>query len=272
MIFLSITGGLTAAITYDRRQKKRAQQKWADLVAHISKETLPIEQNRRKLTIFLSAPPGDGLRSAREYFIEYVKPILVSAALDYDVVEGRREGDVRAGLAEKIREHRRQAGEQSATVLQEPSKELVIAETRRRMGVTDEPGPLGDIVIGRHTWKEYVRGLHEGWLGPLDPPPTPELPTEAPSPVTASDVPADTPVAETSENPDSSSTSTPEQKPAEPEKEKEKEKPKGPTPAYISTLTLAALSSSGFCFRASAALRTDLCHSFSSCSRTVCCS
>lgn len=235
MIFLSITGGFTAAITYDRRQKKRAQQKWADLVAHISKETLPIEQNRRKLTIFLSAPPGDGLRSAREYFIEYVKPILVSAALDYDVVEGRREGDVRAGLAEKIREHRRQAGEQSATVLQEPSKELVIAETRRRMGVTDEPGPLGDIVIGRHTWKEYVRGLHEGWLGPLDPPPTPELPTEAPSPVTASDVPADTPVAETSENPDSSSTSTPEQKPAEPEKEKEKEKPKGPTPAYIST-------------------------------------
>jgi mitochondrial import inner membrane translocase subunit TIM54 len=27
--------------------------------------------------------------------------------------------------------------------------------------------PAGDIVIGRNTWKEYVRGLHEGWLGPL---------------------------------------------------------------------------------------------------------
>lgn len=235
MIFLSITGGLTAAITYDRRQKKRAQQKWADLVAHISKETLPIEQNRRKLTVFLSAPPGDGLRTAREYFIEYVKPVLVSAALDYEVIEGRKEGDVRAGLAEKIREHRRQAGEQSS-VVQEPSKELIIAETRRRMGVTDEPGPLGDIVIGRHTWKEYVRGLHEGWLGPLDPPPPPpELPTEAPSPANAPEVPADIPGAETSEISDSSSTSTPEQKPDEPEKEKEKEKPKGPTPAYIST-------------------------------------
>jgi import inner membrane translocase subunit TIM54 len=239
MIFLSITGGFTAAITYDRRQKRRAQQKWADLVAHISKETLPIEQNRRKLTVFLSAPPGDGLRSAREYFIEYVKPVLVSAALDYEVIEGRKEGDVRAGLAEKIREHRRQAGEQS-TVVQEPSKELIIAETRRRMGVTDEPGPLGDIVIGRHTWKEYIRGLHEGWLGPLDPPPPPpELPTETPNPVNASEVPADIPAAESSEsseNPDSSSAFVPEEKLTEPEKEKEKEKPKGPTPAYISTV------------------------------------
>jgi hypothetical protein len=34
--------------------------------------------------------------------------------------------------------------------------------------LTDEPGPKGDLVIGRHTWKEYIRGLHEGWLGPLD--------------------------------------------------------------------------------------------------------
>lgn len=235
MIFLTITGGFTAAITYDRRQKKRAQQKWADLVAHISKETLPIEQNRRKLTVFLSAPPGDGLRSAREYFIEYVKPVLVSAALDYEVIEGRKEGEIRAGTAEKIREYRRQAGEQSS-VVQEPSKESIIAETKRRMGVTDEPGPLGDIVIGRHTWKEYIRGLHEGWLGPLDPPPPPEVPTEATSSVDVPDVPRDTATAESTENPDSSSTSTPEEKLAEPEKEKEKEKPKGPTPAYISTV------------------------------------
>lgn len=239
MIFLSITGGFATAITYDRRQKKRAQQKWADLVAHISKETLPIEQNRRKLTVFLSAPPGDGLRSAREYFIEYVKPVLVSAALDYEVIEGRKEGDVRAGLAEKIREYRREVGEESS-VVKEPSKELIIAETRRRMGVTDEPGPLGDIVIGRHTWKEYIRGLHEGWLGPLDPPlPPPEIPTEVPSPVNASDVPSDAAAAENTENLDSSSEfipeEKPEEKPAEPEKENEKEKPKGPTPAYIST-------------------------------------
>lgn len=231
MIFLTLTGSFAAAVTYDRRQKKRAQQKWSDLVAHLAKETLPVEQNRRRLTIFLSAPPGDGLRSAREYFIEYVKPVLVSAALDYEVIEGKKEGEIRAALAEKIRNFRRKAGEQSS-VVQEPTKESIIADMRRQMGITDEPGPLGDIVIGRHTWKEYIRGLHEGWLGPLDPPPPPPQTI-----VEAENTP--TPSTGTSESTDAdnaSSTATPEQTPSdEPEKGKpeEEKKPKGPTPAYI---------------------------------------
>lgn len=245
MIFLTITGSFAAAVTYDRRQKKRIQQKWADLVAHLSKETMPVDQNRRKLTIFLSAPPGDGLRSAREHFIEYVKPILVSAALDYEVIEGKKEGEIRAGLAEKIRNFRRKQGEKSS-VVQEPTRESIIAETRRQMGVTDEPGPLGDIVIGRHTWKEYIRGLHEGWLGPLDPPPPPPTP---PQPTTkATEEPSITPSPESPESSDSenASTSTPEQNTSnktEEEKKSEEEedkKPKGPTPAYISPVEYAS--------------------------------
>lgn len=58
-----------------------------------------------------SAPPGDGLRAAREHFHEYVKPILVAGAVDWEVIEGRKEGDVRAGLAAKIRRLRRRNGE-----------------------------------------------------------------------------------------------------------------------------------------------------------------
>jgi import inner membrane translocase subunit TIM54 len=170
MIFLTVVGSFGGALIYDRRRKKLAQRKWSNLVAHLSKETLPVEQTRRKLTVFLAAPPGDGLRVAREHFQEYVKPILVSAALDYEVIEGRREGEIRAGLAENIRKFRRRAGEASNLVVEEDSTESAIAETRRRMGVYEEPGPKGDLVIGRHAWKEYIRGFHEGWLGPLDPP------------------------------------------------------------------------------------------------------
>lgn len=249
MIFLTITGSFTAAVTYDRRQKKHIQQKWSDLVAHIAKEPLPLEQSRKRLTIFLSAPPGDGLRPARDYFKEYIKPILVSAALDYEVIEGRKEGEVRAGLADKIRKYRRQAGEQSTSV-EEPSKESAIAEARERMGVTEEPGPRGDIVIGRNTWKEYIRGLHEGWLGPLETSPSPPQPaatepvpdatettTDAARPTVETvgsvvDMLPDTPAATTQDGSPSDKAQV-ENKEAENTESEESKKPKGPTPAYI---------------------------------------
>ncbi|KAL1964699.1 hypothetical protein VTN77DRAFT_6725 [Rasamsonia byssochlamydoides] len=235
MIFLTITGSFTGALIYDRRQKKRAQQKWANLVAHISKETLPVDQTRRKLTVFLSAPPGDGLRVAREYFKEYVKPVLVAAALDYEVIEGRKEGDVRAGLAEKIRRFRRKAGERS-TVVEEPNTDTAIAEIRQRMGIHEEPGPRGDIVIGRHTWKEYIRGLHEGWLGPLDPPPPPPVAESTPD-TKEQDTKASS-AGSAAQSSDNASSATSEKKDSADSKEEKKSeeasKPTGPTPAYIS--------------------------------------
>ncbi|KAJ0420182.1 mitochondrial import inner membrane translocase subunit Tim54 [Aspergillus carlsbadensis] len=221
MIFLTITGSFSAAVIYDRREKRRAQKKWCDLVAHLSKESLPIEETRRKLTVFLAAPPGDGLRSAREHFKEYVKPILVAAALDYNVIEGRREGDVRAAFAEQIRKERRRAGEPS-TVIEESTTEEIVYQARKSIGVRDEPGPKGDLVIGRHTWKEYIRGLHEGWLGPVDPP---AAPAEEAAVNEGSEVPtqeaADAPFA-------------PEQvEEKKEEEEKKPAKPTGPTPAYV---------------------------------------
>lgn len=242
MIFLTITGSFAGAIIYDRREKRRSQQKWCDLVAHLATEPLAVEQMRRKLTVYLAAPPGDGMRVARDHFKEYVKPILTAAALDYTVVEGRREGDVRAGTAENIRKLRRKAGEQS-TAVSEPTVESAVLDQRERMGIQDEPGPKGDLVIGRHTWKEYVRGLHEGWLGPLDPPPPPvdvsvpsgnEGAEEAMKDIAAGDEPSDKQEnVETLEKTLEGGEEKTEEKKEEKKEEKEKPKPTGPAPAYI---------------------------------------
>jgi import inner membrane translocase subunit TIM54 len=165
MIFLSITGTFAAAVIYDKREKKRAQRKWCKLVEHVAKEPLGRQEMPRKLTVFLESPPSDGLRSAQDHFKEYVKPILVASGLDWEFIQGRKEGDVRAELAEKIRNQR--------TPPEQRTEESVIDEVRRRSGINEFDGIRGDIVIGRHTWKEYVRGLHEGWLGPLTEPPKP---------------------------------------------------------------------------------------------------
>ncbi|KAL8669969.1 MAG: hypothetical protein Q9168_005462 [Polycauliona sp. 1 TL-2023] len=249
LIFLSVTGSFTTAVLYDRYHKKRAQQRWCNLVSHIAREPLPMTQMPRKITIFLSAPPGDSIRAAREHFHEYVKPVLAAAAMDWDVIEGRREGDVRAGLAEKIRKRRRKDGEKSVRGEETESseeKEDLVQELRITTGVKDWEGIQGDLVLGRHTWKEYVRGLHEGWLGPLDAPPDPSvtstpsadassLPTEKPS--TADDEPAISDTLQTS-NPSTATTDPAKPSAETPQSEaKKEEKPKTPAqiPPYMST-------------------------------------
>lgn len=170
MIFLGVTGSFLGAVYYDKWQVKKNRQKWCDLVAHKSEEALDPHSLPRRLTIYLAAPPGDGLRAAREHFHEYVKPVLVAAAMDWDVVEGRKEGDVRFKTAEKTRKRRRAGGE--GEPLSEEDRAAEVA--KQRFGTDDAAGVAGDVVIGRHTWKEYIRGLHEGWLGPANAPYDPE--------------------------------------------------------------------------------------------------
>ncbi|KAH9434836.1 hypothetical protein MCOR02_003799 [Pyricularia oryzae] len=187
MIFWTVSTTLSAAIIYDRREKRRATARWARAVSHLAKEPVgsPSEMPRR-LTVYLESPPGDGFRVAQDHFVEYVKPILAASGLDWEFVQGRMQGDVRAVVAEQIRRRRRAAGEVASETPEglteqksEPTTEEIVEEMRKKSGVREFAGVRGDIVVGRHTWKEYIRGLHEGWLGPL------VAPSEPPKPVAA---------------------------------------------------------------------------------------
>lgn len=159
---------------YDKYQTRKAREKWCSLVSHLAEETLDSHTLPRKMTIYLAAPPGDGLRTAREHFHTYVKPVLVAAAMDWDVVEGRKEGDVRFKTAERARRKRRKRDEGEPLSEEEAEKLLLMDGIRANNGTREYDGVAGDLVIGRHTWKEYIRGLHEGWLGPVDPPKEPD--------------------------------------------------------------------------------------------------
>lgn len=177
MIFWTVSTAISAAIIYDKREKNRATARWAHAVEHLAKE--PISNPcamPRKLTIFLSCPPGDGLRVAQDHFTEYVKPILAASGLDWEFVQGRREGDVRAVVAERLRKVRRGWDNdlQGTPEGEIPPTEDVVEAIRSKNLTPQYEGVRGDIVIGRHTWKEYIRGTHEGWLGPLTLPPEPE--------------------------------------------------------------------------------------------------
>lgn len=206
MIFWTVSSAITAGIIYDKREKKRAIAKWCHAVEHLSKE--PIGDNLglaqpRKLTIFLSSPPGDNLRVAQDHYTEYVKPILAASGLDWEFVQGRREGDVRAYMAERVRRIRRgEEGSEELDPEKVPTKDEIVDEFRKSRGIREYDGVRGDIVIGRHTWKEYLRGLHEGWLGSLAAPPEPEpLPVAAAPEGSTEDKPAEEKPAEEEKKP-----------------------------------------------------------------------
>lgn len=207
----------------------------------------------RRITVFLSAPPGDGLRVAREHFHEYIKPILVAGALDWEVVEGRREGEVRAGLAEKIRKLRRRSsekpplestGERTAEVKEE--EEVLLQQMRQNIGIDDWHGVQGDLILGRHTWKEYIRGLHEGWLGPLDVPSpetssdplSPKLPsippTDAGEPYPSQKLPDSLPSSSLPDSPSVSQSQDSTSATPPPTLSTPSSKPSSPVPPYIS--------------------------------------
>lgn len=182
----------------------------------------------------LAAPPGDGLRPAREHFHEYIKPILVAGAVDWEVIEGRREGEVRAGLAEKIRKLRKRSGEKVVDSDEKDDEEPdMVMDTRQKLGVSDWDGVQGDLILGRHTWKEYIRGLHEGWLGPLSPPQQDTLET---TPEPAPEPPLSSPSNHTPENgsPEADSQTATLQQP-QAEKTPEKAQKPSTAPPYVST-------------------------------------
>ncbi len=203
LIFWAVCGSISGAIIYDRREKTRATERWRRAVAPLASEPIGApNQLPRRLTIYIEAPPGDGLRAAQDHFIEYAKPVFAASGIDWEFVQGRQQGDVRAAVAEKIRRTRR-AAERPGDELP-ATGESVVEDLRDRLELPKYQGVHGDVVFGRHAWKEYMRGLHEGWLGPLDPPPAPvvevpELTTPTPDANTEGDAAAAKPEEEKKE-------------------------------------------------------------------------
>lgn len=161
----------------------------------------------------------------------------MSGALDWEVVEGRREGEVRAGLAEKIRKLRRRNGEQSESDSSEEgpkdeSREQLMHELRQQTGIKEWDGIQGDLILGRHTWKEYIRGLHEGWLGPLSQRQLPSQPSQTDDPSLGMSSP-DLSSTEHSTESSSQEKPIPEESPA-PNPQPTKPSKSTPAPPYIS--------------------------------------
>lgn len=172
LIFWGVVGGLTGMYWYDRNERQKRRQFWKDQVSHFAKVPLGALEMPRKVTVYLAPPPSDYLDITLTHFRQYIKPILVAAAVDYEVKTESRQGEIRNLVAEEIRNKRRKSlNLPTSETDPETRKDAIDRQIEQNIN-RDKTG--GIIIVGRGAYKEYLNGVQEGWLGPLeDPNPTP---------------------------------------------------------------------------------------------------
>ncbi|KAF6061902.1 Inner membrane protein import complex subunit Tim54 family protein [Candida albicans] len=108
---------------------------------------------------FIAPPPNDFLDESLKLFRKFIKPVLNAGVVDFEIFSESRQGDIRASVAEKIRELRHVLGLYKVF----PADINVKSED-----AIDDSSAGGIICVGRGAYKEYLSGVHEGLLGPLE--------------------------------------------------------------------------------------------------------
>jgi len=93
-----------------------------------------------------------------------VQPILVAAAVDFDMIIGKRYGDIASRIADETKSRRRlEAGVDlpKQTVIVKAGDRSPEAKRRREL-------EGGIVLVGRPTFKEFMEGLRRGWTDGLE--------------------------------------------------------------------------------------------------------
>ncbi|CCM03615.1 uncharacterized protein FIBRA_05757 [Fibroporia radiculosa] len=164
LIFIGVTSTIAGYYIYDRRKCKEIRQEYVDRVKCLAEVPLHSLDYPRKVTVYGSKWPGDEDHGRSiKYFRKYVKPILVAAAVDYEIISGKRHGELMNRIADDIKRRRRiEAG-----LDQPPLTPMVLPNTspedKRRRELDG-----GVVIVGRPTFKEYMAGLKKGWTEGLE--------------------------------------------------------------------------------------------------------
>ncbi|KAF8643764.1 hypothetical protein AX16_008783 [Volvariella volvacea WC 439] len=165
LIFLSVTSSLTGLYIYDRRKCKEIRQDYIERVKDLAEVTSHPLDAPRKVMVYGAKWPGDeDHEQALKYFRKYIKPILVAAAVDYEMVSGKRHGDIARRVAEDIRLRRR--ADSGIDPISEVHQRLPTYKPLPEVRQRELEG--GIIIVGRPTFKEFMAGLKRGWTEGLE--------------------------------------------------------------------------------------------------------
>ncbi|KAI0345304.1 hypothetical protein BDW22DRAFT_1390805 [Trametopsis cervina] len=164
LIFLSVTSTIAGCYLYDRKKCKEIRQEYVEKVQHLSKVPLHSMELPRKVTVYGSKWPSDeDYDRSLKYFRKYVKPVLVAAAIDYEMIIGRRHGDLAERIANDVKKRRRiDAG------IEPPPPNIMNLQTSSLEARRKRELEGGVVLVGRPAFKEFMAGLKRGWTESLE--------------------------------------------------------------------------------------------------------
>ncbi|KAG0266475.1 mitochondrial import inner membrane translocase subunit tim54 [Mortierella polycephala] len=161
MIFWGTIGTIGGLVYRDHVLTVEAKKRVAAKVDVLAKQTCGVQDMPRKITVYIMAPPGDGIHKTRHYFKQFIKPVFDAAALDYEVREGLAEGQIQSMVAADVRK-KRQVAAGKASALKEAETNAPVTPLK---SISD-----GVVVLGRIALAEVLQGYNDGCLQSLDDP------------------------------------------------------------------------------------------------------
>ncbi|CAG8519244.1 16402_t:CDS:2 [Cetraspora pellucida] len=160
LAFFGVCATIPGLIYRDNVLSKERKNLVEQKVTHIALEPMSVNELPRKVTVYLAPPLGDGIHKARVHFREYVKPVLVAAAMEYELVEGTQPGQLRSKVRDAIIKKRKAAKTSAPTGIESNNTH----QTPHLLNTT-----IGDgiIVVGRVSLVEYLQGLNDGCTSSL---------------------------------------------------------------------------------------------------------
>ncbi|OWB62030.1 hypothetical protein B5S32_g4028 [[Candida] boidinii] len=134
MIFWALVGTLGGGVAYDKYRQHEIRKKWMAKTEIFSESKMDVRERPRKIRVYVVPPPSDYLQEGLKYFRKFIKPILNSSAIDFEIYTEERQGDIRYHVAEEIRKLRR-----AKLGIDEESKEPETKQETKQMGISTSP-------------------------------------------------------------------------------------------------------------------------------------
>ncbi|CAO3614328.1 unnamed protein product [Cunninghamella blakesleeana] len=176
VIFTSIVGTIGGGYYASSYYVENSRKSLNNRVSWLADCPCGVHERPRKVQVFITTPPGDGLEKSRTWFSHYVKPVLVAAAIDYEIKEAREPGQIEALVRDEVIKRRQLEKEASLPssindndqmnnsnnnmlpLQQQPNvPSLTNKEKEQTLDEFD-----GVIAIGRKAWGEVLNGLNKG--------------------------------------------------------------------------------------------------------------